>query len=254
MTSIPALVPSNKENPAAQLLLGAAADTKEPATSFAKLLDDANDGSKKVHKTPAHPVYSFAELGMFGLHATALAPDANAKPAAAAKLLAPTVDTASRMDEIHSAIAPAPLIYVPSLNVAASPMATQQQVAAATGARAPAAPAAVSTLPSSKAPAKATVPAAARTASATVAKLAAPNAVRKALDPVAVTVAGTQDELHIAMRSQNQSPVEVVNLRRLVETTVAQFEMAIAELHINGQAGSDPTFSIMGGADGGRTG
>ena len=42
----------------------------QAATSFAQLLDDSKGNDRKdTQKIPQHRAYSFAELGMFGIHA-----------------------------------------------------------------------------------------------------------------------------------------------------------------------------------------
>jgi hypothetical protein len=68
-------------------------------------------------------------------------------------------------------------------------------------------------------------------------------------DDVSVTVAGPEEGLKIALRGPAGPATEIVKLRRLIEATVAHFEMDIAELHFNGNA-LDSAFSL-GGMNGG---
>lgn len=251
MTAIATLLTQAKEGPAAQPLLPAAADTSHPATSFAKLLEDADNKPKAA---PAHRAYSFAELGMFGLHATQFSstPEPAAKSQGSGKVL--IEPAADKTREKNKSAGTTPIIYVTSLDVAASPMPSHAAAASAgsvTTAKTQA-PAATPVAARNAAASDAKVPAPQRSAASTAAKLSEAAAARKTVDPVSVTVAGPDDALQIAVRSAPAS--EIVNLRRLVRTTVAQFEMAVAELHVNGMAGEDPTFSMMGGADGGRSG
>lgn len=71
--------------------------------------------------------------------------------------------------------------------------------------------------------------------------------------PVHVVVSGPKHALKIAVRDSQTGPA-AVKLRRLVESTVAQFEMHVAELHFNGLKGfgPEPVFSLGGGLYGGR--
>ena len=96
-------------------------DTASATTSFADLLDDSQAPKQKTHKAETtHRAYSFAELGMFGLHDLVLPPDPKQKDATAgksdAKLAAVTPTAAtSKAATASTSSAPQPLVYVPFL-------------------------------------------------------------------------------------------------------------------------------------------
>lgn len=73
----------------------------------------------------------------------------------------------------------------------------------------------------------------------------------KSENTVTVVLSGTNRALKIALRSPAGPVHEIPKLKRLVEATVAEFEMDIAELHVNGSM-SQPSFSLGGGVYGGR--
>ncbi|HWA90272.1 MAG TPA: hypothetical protein VG889_09575 [Rhizomicrobium sp.] len=235
-----------------KLALGAAQpEPTQPATAFADLLDKPADDAKKAKKAaPAPTAYSFAELGMFGLHA--LVDGQSGAPAAAAKATAHARTVSAKAKDTAAAPtqpAAQPLVYVPYIygEIASVPVQSVTPTAAASAA----------------APVSAAMPAPAKSATTGI-KPGAPRTApqlpkdpaekvpvaRPAADRVSVAIAGPDDALKIAVRAEPSS--EVVKLRRLIEATVAHFEMDMAELHFNGNS-MDTAFSL-GGMNGGLAG
>jgi hypothetical protein len=235
-------------------------DAGQTSTSFADLLDKADSGEEKQKKkTQQHQVYSFAELGMMGLHELVLPPDGKAppqKPAQSAKLAQVATSMASSQNAAQPTAKPAaasPLVYVPFIDgdtsMAASTVKAVAPALATVGQRGHIVTG-PNAMPKTLDPLK---PPSHRAAApppqqADTAKSQAPAA--KAADPVSVVVAGPDQALQIAVRSSGEAPPEVAKLRRLIETTVAHFEMDVAELHVNGAA-IETVFSLGGGMNGG---
>jgi hypothetical protein len=233
-------------------------DAGQTSTSFADLLDKADGEEKQKKKTQQqHQVYSFAELGMMGLHELVLPPAGSAPPqqtAQSAKSASVATSTAHASISAATAAKPAssPLLYVPFMegetSVNASPANSAVPGLATVGQ-----PGRIVTSPYMlpqtidlvKPPSHRTnappPPLPADTAKAQSAKTP---------DPVSVVVAGPDQALQIAVRSSGEAPPEVAKLRRLIETTVAHFEMDVAELHVNGAA-VETVFSLGGGMNGG---
>jgi hypothetical protein len=247
MTAVSPLVPHNKD--IALKSLPGEPDPGQAATSFAQLLDNRKDDAKAHARTAAPHAYSFAGLGMFGLHASEFVADSKDVAQVSATRLLP-MDAINggrdRSQATRSQAAP-PLIHVPSLKVdAPEGVADQQQFVVRSISK-----------PALEGKAVGSVAiAAAETESGGVSSPRAgggaatvPTLSKPAPDRVSVTVSGPDEALTIAVRSTGEPAPEVVRVRRLIETTVAQFEMAIAELHFNGKAAS-PAFSIGGGMNG----
>lgn len=232
----------------------APAATAASGKSFASLLDPA-----AKHDDPSHRrAYGFSELGMFGLHAIALVPDAKTGATASSTMAVLSGSSAngrpqdrrSMLDTLPWAPppVPAPLIdlgqvrdsqlQAVSANSAGSSEATAQGVASAPE---PAADVARSGGADARSTAGAGL----------TMKLPAPLPQKQTASPVNVVVSGPQQALKIAVRAQGEFTPEQAKLRRLIEVTVAQFEMDVAELHFNGSS-SKPTFSMGGGINGGR--
>lgn len=227
----------------------------QAATAFADLLDKPEDGNKKqAKKQPEHPAYSFAELGMFGLHAVQDADDsqkvtATATSTAHAKTAAADKEKKNAAGTTSSKSATAqPLVYVPyiygEVAATAAPVDTTPAPAgfASVSAAMPAKPAASSSK-------SVTSNAAPQQPKADSNQKLMEQAAQQKTDDVSVTVAGPDEGLKIAARGPSGPATEVVKLRRLIEATVAHFEMDIAELHFNGNA-LDSAFSL-GGMNGG---
>jgi hypothetical protein len=251
MTQISPFVPLPKDAMPGALLAGAG--NGEPATSFAQLLDNADNASRKSHKQPEHPVYGFAELGMFGLHASQVAGDAApAKESPAHIGASPPVNNNTEAS-LTVPVAPprngaSTLIYVPSLEASDRPpvIAAPSPSPQGSGSAAAAPPSRVNANPAT---ARASSN---RAAPPALPKNVVPLSTRKSAEPVSVAVTGPDNGLSIAVRSEAAAPPEIVKLRRLIESTVAKFEMDVAELHINGTAPAvSPSFSIGGGMNGG---
>ena len=234
-------------------------DAGQTSTSFADLLDKAESGEEKQKKkTQQHQVYSFAELGMMGLHELVLPPDGKAPPqqttqsAKLAGVAPPAVHTQSTATPPAKPAA-SPLVYVPFIDgdsgMTASPVKAAAPALATVGqpGRIVTSPNAMpKTLDPLKPPSHRAAAPPPQQADAT--KSQAPAA--KAADPVSVVVTGPDQALQIAVRSSGEAPPEVAKLRRLIETTVAHFEMDVAELHVNGAA-IETVFSLGGGMNGG---
>jgi hypothetical protein len=234
-------------------------DAGQTSTSFADLLDKADSEEKQKKKTQQqHQVYSFAELGMMGLHELVLPPAGSAPPqqttqsAKLASVVAPAAHAASSAAPAKPAASP--LLYVPFLDgdtsMNASPVKSGAPGLATVGQ-----PVRIVTSPYMLPQAIDMVkPPSHRTNApppplpADTAK--AQNQAAKTPDPVSVVVSGPDQALQIAVRSSGEAPPEVAKLRRLIETTVAHFEMDVAELHVNGAA-VETVFSLGGGMNGG---
>lgn len=220
--------------------------------SFAELL---NNGEK--HERRQQPrAYSFAELGMFGVHAAqgnhglvSHHPNVLYRP----EDLTETDDAIGAEPQLWAAIPQevAPFAENPVAQVdRASP--SVQSISAD---RAPAKLAQANTLASAGKASGSGRSEADPLPSLEPGRAAAAKVLTKPESPVAqpmsVVLAGEKHALKIAVRT-NGAPAHLIpKLRRLVETTVTQFEMDIAELHFNGTAGS-PSFSLGGGLYGGR--
>lgn len=224
----------------------APAEQTQPATAFADLLDKSGDVDKKQTKKaePEHPVYSFAQLGMFGLHAAEFPSGDDQKVAAGAKATAyAKPDAADKKDAgtgtKQTAVA-TPLVYVPFIygdasrvtmaNLAIEPVATSKyapvNVAVASHANPPSAQSS-----------------AARPQTGAGVRKSLPEESGRDASDVSVTVTGPDEGLAIALRAEPST--EVIKLRRLIEATVAHFEMDIAKLHFNGTS-IDTAFSLGG--------
>jgi hypothetical protein len=247
-------VGSNDHNAMQQAL----PDSGPATTAFADLLDDTREPKQKTHKAEmTHPVYSFAELGMFGLHELVLPPDPRpntAPPSEGGVKLAAVTHTAATPESTAPEPAEAPpLVSVPFLQtepeagntvMGVTPPAGGSKGSAGTigGIRSFAGGTVIDLVKPERQNAP---PPAAQSAKAQMRQTPA-----KAADPVSVTVSGPDQALAIAVRSGGEPGTEVTKLRRLIETTVASFEMDIAQLHVNGAAVED-VFSLGGGMNGG---
>jgi len=246
-------------NPAVRDSAGTApssVDAGHPATAFADLLDQGGEKPDKQQKTNAQPVYSFAELGMFGLHKLVLSADQQADAAAeapAARITA--LANVSKETATHASAprtpshAAAPLVYVPVIEVSDRPALPEVQGIEAAGAGSP--------LPGAASRAKAGDAGSPQSARSASAKLPEPlrfqtaaNATPKGRDTLNVSVSGPDEALAIAIRSGADGSQEVTRLRQLIESTVAHFEMDIAQLHVNGTS-VETAFSLGGMANGG---
>ncbi|MBV8975786.1 MAG: hypothetical protein JOZ13_00230 [Alphaproteobacteria bacterium] len=246
-------------NPAAHEPIGTSlsgADAGPPTTSFADLLDGHEQ--QKPHAPRSHRAYSFAELGMFGLHKFLLTPQQQAEAkqtAPMAKIEAPTAasGTATGLTAAGRTTQqpPVPLVYVPAIEVADRPAAPAFQNAG-TGSRVSQSP--MGQLASQNRSSDTKAPMLDRSATAKAADLkATPDALiamRKGRDAISLSVSGPDEALAIVLRSDGAGMQEVTRLRQLIETTVAHFEMDIAQLHVNGAA-VGTVFSLGGGANGG---
>jgi hypothetical protein len=223
-------------------------------TSFADLLDGDTKKQKAQQTEAPHRAYSFAELGMFGLHQLILPADAKTGTAAVADAAAKSAATAHAAVKPAAArtaaatTAPAPLVYVPFMQ-SETPQASAVVRVSAAGSASSASVAAIapraSVTVAAPKPQRAAAPGTAGSPDADTKQIAP-----KTPDPVSVTVSGPDEALEIAVRSGGEPATEVTKLRRLIETTVASFEMDVARLHINGAA-IENVFSLGGGANGG---
>jgi|GEM_PF-4892038 len=225
-------------------------DPGQAATSFANLLDAAKGDNRERRTAPSHRAYNFAELGMFGLHASEFEPDQPAKVSARPASLAHTSASARNSAAAQTISAQHPLIYVPSLSGDSQANISTQVSSPLRVNVAPAMRyAGGNGMALSKAPTPETGTSPEGSARAVVPKKM-DIALIQAREPVAVAVSGPDDALKVVVRSTGEPTPEVVRMRRLIESTVAQFEMTLSELHFNGQAAS-PVFSIGGGMNGG---
>jgi hypothetical protein len=220
--------------------------------SFAEVLAKAKERQQAQHRA-----YSFAELGMFGLHAAQFAADLRNEQQASARVLLPSsapqatadvsdpepqawiaVQMSNRAEAVHPSV---PAIDGVPPRQTNAPTVLGANVSGGTAAASGSF--AGSTAETSGAPKGAAAGAAPKSLSAPL-----PQHRRH---PVQVVVSGADDALKVAVRSDGEGAP--AKLRRLVETTVTQFEMHIAELHINGSSGfgAQPVFS-PGGFNGGR--
>jgi len=255
MSTISLITPASNETSAGQ---GTAPNGGQPSTSFADLLDGAGNEKERTHKImPAHRAYSFSELGMFGLHNLELSGGSQTTATAVSaptKLAAVMPASARPSASSASAMAPAanakPLVYVPFIDGDAN--AETVQAAASRPVSGPANPPGTPLLSTHMLPRTIDLlpPPHGAAPPPTQGNTAKPAAAEAKPDAVSVTVSGPDEALQIAVRGDAEAPSEVVKLRRLIETTVAHFEMDIAELHINGASVED-AFSLGGGMNGG---
>lgn len=244
-----ALVPTNAMSDQTRPL---SSDATQPATSFAQLLDAPKDSKAEKQKTPEHPAYSFAELGMFGLHASAFVADP--EPAKTVHASVRPLRSSPTQSTIMQVLPPASvqLVSVPFLEGELTASAPDLSVQPAAGIAIVAVAKSTSLSPIATTPSQAKlVPARAEAQPKSPAtKAALPQTRDTEPSAVSVVVSGPEDALQIALRTPSDTAPEVVKLRRLIETTVAHFEMDMAELHFNGDAiGS--AFSLGGGMNGG---
>lgn len=243
MTSVTSVVPGDNKHAPVPVTAGPA----QAATAFADLLDKPEEGKKQAKKMPDHPAYSFAELGMFGLHAVQAA-DEPAKVTAPAKATAHAKTTAADKEKKNASSSTSasatPLVYVPFIYGEVTSVAAQ-----ADAVQAPSGFASVSAaMPAKTAAATSAKPEPSRAAPQqpkTPGRASQPVPAEQKADDVSVTVSGPEQGLQIALRGPVEPQAEVVKLRRLIEATVAHFEMDIAELHFNGSA-LDSAFSLGG--------
>jgi hypothetical protein len=236
-------------------------DAGQTSTSFADLLDKTDSGEAKQKKKTQeqHQVYSFAELGMMGVHELVLPPAGGPPPLQQAAQSAKSASVATSTAHASISAAPAakpassPLVYVPFMEGETS-MDASPVKSAVPGLGSAGQPVRIVTSPFMLPQTIDLLKPTHRT-SAPPAPLPADTAkaqaqAAKAPDPVSVVVSGPDQALQIAVRSSGEAPPEVAKLRRLIETTVAHFEMDIAELHVNG-ASIESVFSLGGGMNGG---
>jgi hypothetical protein len=248
MTAISALVtaspPSAADDHAPQV------GASSVGRSFAELL---NNGER--HERRQQPrAYSFAELGMFGVHAAqgnqvSHHPNVLYRP----EDLTETDDTIGAEPQLWAAIPQGVASFAE--NPVAQIDRASPSVQSISADRAPAKLAQANTLASTGKASGSGRSEPDFLPSLEPGRPAAAKVLTKPESPVAqpmsVVIAGEKHALKIAVRT-NGAPAHLIpKLRRLVETTVTQFEMDIAELHFNGTAGS-PAFSLGGGLYGGR--
>ncbi|MEI9930267.1 MAG: hypothetical protein WDM89_06880 [Rhizomicrobium sp.] len=238
------------------LILAAASDSGSSAASFAQLLDDPKDGQRKTQKAQEHPAYSFGQLGMFGLHADVFRPDSGEASdnsvLPVSKPLATALAQSRNDEETTRNTATASLITIPFLE--GDVLTDTWRIDAILSAQSSATPvsagfAIVGTTHATSNSAKGTPERAAPATKGNM-KPDLPQTRKPDSDVISITVTGPEEALQIAARSQAGTDVEVAKLRKVIENTVAEFEMDIAELRVNGQT-TATEFSLGGGANGG---
>jgi len=232
------------------------ANSAPVGTQFANLLDSHADQSTKQEKTRSHRVYSFAELGMFGLHRFLLAPNRpdevkESAPAAAIASLAKISQESAPSAAItaSSSSGTAVLVYVPAIEVADRPVLPSTPGAGSSGVKASASVALSSQTGEARSIESSEPEHPVSPKFAEPAQHAAPTPA-KTPDDLAVVVSGPDKALAVAIRAAVDGSQEVTRLKQLIESTVAHFEMDIAQLRVNG-ATVGPAFSLGGGSNGG---
>jgi hypothetical protein len=225
-------------------------DSGHSAPSFAEVL------AKAKERQAQHRTYSFAELGMFGLHGAQFSTDVRAEQAVRANSLLP----ARTEDRGQGAVGTEPQSWLQISPQTDTPQSGGQMDAPPTsrfgnGPIEPLGTNANAVTFASGNPFRmigsstGSEPA----ISGGAARPKPPMPPEAHQSPVHVVVSGPKHALKIAVRDSQAGPA-AVKLRRLVESTVAQFEMHVAELHFNGLKGfgPEPVFSLGGGLYGGR--
>jgi hypothetical protein len=222
-------------------------DSGHSEPSFADVL------AKTKERQAQHRTYSFAELGMFGLHGAQFTTDVRDEQAIRANALLP----ARTEDRGQGAADTEPQSWLAISSETPNSQSDGQSDAPPTS-RVGNGP--IELLGNANALAFAfgntfrTIGSSTRSEPASGAPRPKPSLPPEAhQSPVHVVVSGSKHALKIAVRDSQAEP-GAVKLRRLVENTVAQFEMHVAELHFNGSQGfgPEPVFSLGGGLYGGR--
>jgi hypothetical protein len=227
-------------------------DKTHSIASFAELLAKAGARHEQEHRA-----YSFAELGMFGLHRAQFTAELREEELISAKALLPSPSREQMRDptgidpQVWIAVeTPTPSRVAVQVEAKQPPnVSPQSRSVSLLGAT-------VSSVQSATTNSARNLESTPSSESQTAGAGAAPNISRSLLErhPVHVVVTGANNALQVAIRSDTSAAPTATKLRRLVEATVTQFEMHIAELHINGARSfaSQPVFSLGGGFNGGR--